>query len=94
MPPSLEERPDDDDDQEGILDKKSPTKEAWTEESKSAVIAEPEEEDCPEEDDVNGSKFVLLERLFTHVRQEGQLNAVLSGYFAKLITLLINRKQK
>jgi len=37
---------------------------------------------------------VLLERLFTHVRQEGQLNAVLSGYFAKLITLLINRKQK
>ena len=93
MPPSLEERPDDDD-EEGILDKKSsPTKEAWTEESKA--IAEPEEEDCPEDDEgVDGSKFVLLERLFTHVRQEGQLNAVLSGYFAKLITLLINRKQK
>ena len=36
---------------------------------------------------------MLLERLIEFIRQkEKPLNAVLSGYFAKLLTLLINRK--
>jgi hypothetical protein len=40
-------------------------------------------------------KQPLLERLFSFVRtEEKPLNPVLSGYFAKLVTLLINRKQK
>jgi hypothetical protein len=38
---------------------------------------------------------MLLERLFRFIRQrEIPLNAVLAGYFTKLVTLLINRKQK
>ena len=38
---------------------------------------------------------MLLDRLMKFIRQkEKPLNAVLSGYFAKLFTLLINRKQK
>ena len=38
---------------------------------------------------------MLLERLIKFIRlKEKPLNAVLSGYFAKLFTLLINRKQK
>jgi hypothetical protein len=38
---------------------------------------------------------MLLDRLMLFIRQkEKPLNAVLSGYFAKLFTLLINRKQK
>lgn len=38
---------------------------------------------------------MLLERLMRFIRQrEKPLNAVLSGYFAKVFTLLINRKQK
>lgn len=39
--------------------------------------------------------MVLLDRLFKFVRtEEKPLNPVLSGYFSKLVTLLINRKQK
>lgn len=39
---------------------------------------------------------MLLERLFKFIRTEGdsQLNPVLSGYFCKLVSLLISRKQK
>jgi len=38
---------------------------------------------------------MLLERLFKFVKSKSKpLNAVLAGYFSKLITLLINRKQK
>lgn len=38
---------------------------------------------------------MLLERLFKFVKTKNKpLNAVLSGYFSKLLTLLINRKQK
>lgn len=38
---------------------------------------------------------MLLDRLFKFVRsREKPLNAVLAGYFSKLVTLLINRKQK
>lgn len=36
-----------------------------------------------------------MDRLFKFVRtQEKPLNPVLSGYFSKLVTLLVNRKQK
>ena len=38
---------------------------------------------------------MLLERLFRFVKtRETPLNPVLAGYFAKLLTLLINRKQR
>jgi len=38
---------------------------------------------------------MLLDRLFKFIRaNEKPLNPVLAGYFAKLVTLLINRKQK
>ena len=59
------------------------------EETKAETLLEPE----PESD--GEGKFALLDRLFKFVRsQEKPLNPVLSGYFAKLVTLLINRKQK
>ena len=48
----------------------------------------------PESDD-GDAKYALLDRLFKFVRsQEKPLNPVLAGYFSKLVTLLINRKQK
>ena len=50
-----------------------------------------------EEDDEQDNKYVLLDRLFKFVRQEpgdDELNPVLSGYFFKLVSLLISRKQK
>lgn len=52
------------------------------------------EEGEPEEEEE--SKHVLLDRLFKFIRAEGdeQLNPVLSGYFCKLVSLLISRKQK
>lgn len=38
---------------------------------------------------------MLLERLFRFIRsRETPLNPVLAGYFAKLMTILINRRQK
>ena len=38
---------------------------------------------------------MLLERMFKFIRtKQTPLNPVLSGYFAKLVTLLINRKQR
>ena len=49
----------------------------------------------PESDGDADAKFALLDRLFRFIRaQEKPLNPVLSGYFSKLVTLLINRKQK
>ena len=49
----------------------------------------------PESDGDTEAKFALLNRLFKFVRtEEKPLNPVLSGYFSKLVTLLINRKQK
>lgn len=47
-----------------------------------------------EEDDESDNKYVLLDRLFKFVRTEGdeQLNPVLSGYFCKLVSILISRK--
>ena len=40
------------------------------------------------------SKYVLLDRLFLFLEQNVELNPVLSGYFCKLVSLLISRKQK
>lgn len=37
---------------------------------------------------------MLLDRLFRFLKQKGELNPVLSGYFSKLVSLLISRKQK
>lgn len=52
-------------------------------------ISEPEAEDADE----LHSKYLLLDRLFKFIRTKSiPLNAVLSGYFAKLVTLLINRR--
>ena len=52
------------------------------------------EEGEPEEEE--DGKYVLLDRLFKFIRTPGkeQLNPVLSGYFCKLVSLLISRKQK
>jgi len=49
-----------------------------------------------EEEDESTNKYVLLDRLFKFIRtdQEEPLNPVLSGYFSKLVSLLISRKQK
>lgn len=63
--------------------------ETVTEQPVETKKAEPE----PEDED-KGGRFMLLERLFRFVRTKEQLNPVLSGYFAKLVTLLINRKQR
>jgi hypothetical protein len=54
------------------------------------------QEEEPEEDEEEGNKYVLLERLFKFIETEGDedLNPVLSGYFCKLVSLLISRKQK
>ena len=55
-------------------------------------MAEPEAEDVVEEPQ---SKYMLLERLLQFVKtREKPLNAVLSGYFSKLVTLLVNRRSK
>ena len=45
-------------------------------------------------DDEEGNKYVLLERLFKFIQTDDVLNPVLSGYFCKLVSLLISRKQK
>lgn len=47
-----------------------------------------------EEDDEEDNKYVLLSRLFKFIRTSEELNPVLSGYFCKLVSLLISRKQK
>lgn len=58
--------------------------------TKKATMNEPEEEDKEVEEE---GKYQLLARLFKFVRTKNTpLNPVLSGYFAKLVTLLINRK--
>ena len=54
-----------------------------------------EDPEVEEEDDAYyENKFMLLDRLFQFVQQEGELNPVLSGYFCKLVSLLNSRKQK
>ncbi len=56
----------------------------------STLATEANEDDDPD----SQYKFMLLDRLFKFVRNEGELNPVLSGYFCKLVSLLISRKQK
>lgn len=55
--------------------------------------AEPDSEDAHFED-VDFSPFQLLDRLFKFLDTEEKLNAVLSGYFAKLTTLLLTRRRE
>ena len=82
--------PEEEEDEE-LEEKKEPQESRVAE---SVTNNEPEAEDQVEEDNPAG-KFMLLDRLSKFIRQEEKpLNAVLSGYFAKLFTLLINRKQK
>lgn len=40
------------------------------------------------------SKFDLLDKLFSFLDTEEELNPVLSGYFAKLVNVFLNRKAK
>jgi hypothetical protein len=67
------------------------------EEKSSLVVAltEPEAEESTlvAVQEEKQSKYMLLDRLMKFVRSKEQpLNAVLAGYFSKLLTLLINRK--
>ena len=59
--------------------------------SQSTLQTEVQEE---EEDEEEGNKFILLERLFKFIQTDEELNPVLAGYFCKLVSLLISRKQK
>ena len=46
-----------------------------------------------EEEDGEAGQYMLLERLVKLIRNKDKnLNAVLSGYFAKLLSLLLTRK--
>lgn len=64
------------------------------ESTKAQTLAEPEDEESTIQKKDEG-KYVLLDRLFKFIRTDNKpLNPVLSGYFARLVTLLINRKQK
>jgi hypothetical protein len=48
-----------------------------------------------EDADAEYGQYMLLDRLMKFIRpKEKNLNAVLSGYFSKLMTLLLTRKQK
>ena len=42
------------------------------------------------------SKYMLLDRLFRFIetKEDERVNAVLAGYFSRVVCLLINRKQK
>ena len=58
------------------------------------ATVETEPTQANEENEELDNKFVLLDRLFQFLETEEDLNPVLSGYFAKLVSLLISRKQK
>jgi hypothetical protein len=53
-----------------------------------------------ENEDETDNKYVLLDRLFKFIETDDEtiesedLNPVLAGYFCKLVSLLISRKQK
>jgi len=62
-------------------------------EKEEPTIHEPEDEESTIQ--TKKSQFILLDRLFSFLRtDEKPLNPVLAGYFSKLVTLFINRKQK
>jgi hypothetical protein len=50
--------------------------------------------DAQDDDGEYENQYLLLDRLFKFIEQEEELNPVLSGYFCKLVSLLISRKQK
>ena len=63
--------------------------------TRETTIATVPTEGVEEEDTEPANKFFLLDRLFKFIRtEEDELNPVLSGYFCKLVSLLISRKQK
>jgi hypothetical protein len=56
---------------------------------------EPEDEESTNNKKPVVARLILLDRLFKFVKTDKKpLNPVLAGYFTKLVTLLINRKQK
>jgi len=58
-------------------------------------LLEPEDEESTIKKQKLKESMILLDRLFKFVMTDKKpLNPVLAGYFAKLVTLLINRKQK
>ena len=80
---------DDHKDEKGILDEK----EDQIESTQATLATEPEITQNEEDEDLD-NKFMLLDRLFSFIDCEEELNPVLSGYFSKLVSLLISRKQK
>ena len=82
---------EEEEDQEMVEEKKEQSTEVQTTATTTTTIQEPEAEDQEEEN--TAGKYMLLDRLMKFIRSnEKPLNAVLSGYFSKLMTLLINRK--
>mmetsp|Transcript_10344 Transcript_10344/g.10366 ORF Transcript_10344/g.10366 Transcript_10344/m.10366 type:complete len:157 (-) Transcript_10344:1209-1679(-) len=56
---------------------------------------EPEDEESTITKEEGVKTWLLLDRIFKFVQtEETPLNPVLAGYFSKLVSLLINRKQK
>jgi hypothetical protein len=76
---------------EGEDKAKDVEKDLSTQASQQTLATEAVEE---EEDEEEGNKYILLERLFKFIQTDEELNPVLSGYFCKLVSLLISRKQK
>lgn len=92
-PATTEKEPEEEaaDKQEAAADK-----EDGDADDKAAATATTLATEAAEEDDDADNKYVLLDRLFKFIAApEGEeLNPVLSGYFCKLVSLLISRKQK
>jgi len=74
-------------------EKATPTPDSSLSATQTTIATEATEGE-EEEDPEAGNKYVLLDRLFKFVRTKEELNPVLSGYFSKLVSLLISRKQK
>lgn len=47
-----------------------------------------------EKEDEYDNQYLLLDKLFKFLESDEELNSVLSGYFCKLVSILISRKQK
>lgn len=69
-----------------------------TEEAETVASTLVTESQVDEEEEDADNMYVLLDRLFKFIKmepgktEEEQLNPVLSGYFCKLVSLLISRK--
>lgn len=79
-----EDRKEDSHNEEGLLEQD--TQESTQQTTLATEAAEDEAE--------YENQYLLLDRLFKFIEPEEELNAVLSGYFCKLVSLLISRKQK